>query len=687
MKRWLSSPLLILGAVAAAACVGSIEDGDGKTGGGGTGGGPTISPTGRDPGRVTLHRLNRSEYDNTVKDLLGTSLTPAKDFPADDHGFGFDNIADVLSLSPTQVELVERAADKLIEDAMKPPSALSTVTRIEAETLTGTVGGATADAYNLWSNGDIDASFSLPSDGKYEVRAQVWATQAGPDPAKMSMRIGAKDLGTFDVPNVKANPLIVSAQADVTSGSKIVTVSFLNDFYQPPDDRNLYVDWIEVEGPLGVTTASSASRDRILICDLVTGGDACVRDILTAFAKRAWRRPPTTLDIDKLMPLVALAKAEGEDTEAGLKLALRAILVSPRFLFRFELDPNPNGGVVRPLDDWELASRLSYFLWSSMPDDDLFLKAEAGELTNPDTLVAEAKRLLADPKSKALTDNFAGQWLYTRALIEHEPDYNYFPSYDDGLRVAMENETRLFFEEFLTTPQPVEGLLTANFAWLDQRLAQHYGLTGPTGSTPQKLSLKAGLRGGLLGQGSILTITSYPTRTSPVKRGRWVLAQLLCSNPKDPPPGVEGNLPDTTPAGTTQKELLAKHREDPECAICHDEMDPVGIGLENFDAIGGYRTDEGGIPVDPTGILPDGTPITGAASLSAAIAADPRFPACVLTQMFTYALGRGPTADDDAYFDEMMKNLGGGGFTLEQAILEIIKSEPFRMRRSEGGGS
>jgi hypothetical protein len=681
MNRLASSGALVI-SVALAACVGVIEDEDGSSGG--SGGGPTVSPTGRDPGRVTLHRLNRAEYNNTVRDLFGTSLAPADDFPADDHGYGFDNIADVLSISPTQVDLYERAAENLVTEALKPPSAQSSVLRVEAETLTGSVGGATADGYSLWSAGDLSATFALPSDGTYDVRARVWGQQAGPEPVKAGMMVAGQDLGTFDVPNTSADPLVISKQVELSSGSKVVTVSFLNDYYSPPDDRNMYVDWIEVEGPIGATGATSAQRDKILICDVATGA-TCQRDVLRAFTDRAWRRPVTDAELDKLMGFVSLAQSQGEDAEAGIALALRAVLLSPNFIFRVELDLDPKSPTVRPLDDWELASRLSYFLWSSMPDDELFALARESKLTDPAVLAAQAQRMLADPKADALVDNFAGQWLYTRALVEHEPDYNYFPEWDDGLRSAMQTETSLFFQDFLKQGHPVDQLLLADFTFANDRLAQHYGISA-SGATHQKVTIGDPNRSGLLGQGSILTITSYPTRTSPVKRGQWVLSQLLCDRQPDPPPGVEGNLPMTPPAGTTLKELLAQHREKAECAVCHDRMDPIGIALENFDAVAKWRTDEGGVPIDPGGSLPGDIPVSGPVDLSNAIAADPRFSACVVKQLFTYALGRGPTDADDAYFVEMLEKLGPG-YSLENAILEIVTSETFRMRRGEGGGS
>jgi hypothetical protein len=294
--------------------------------------------------------------------------------------------------------------------------------------------------------------------------------------------------------------------------------------------------------------------------------------------------------------------------------------------------------------------------------------------------------MLADDKASALVDNLAGQWLYTRALAEHEPDQNYFPDFDESLGQAMQQESRLFFQELLSDKQPVETLLTADFAFLNARLATHYGISGVSGADFQKVQLSDKKRGGVLGQGSVLTVTSFPNRTSPVKRGRWVLEQLWCVEVKPPPAGVEVDLPQDAPEGTTLKDQLAKHREDPGCATCHNLMDPVGLALENFDGIGNFRELDNGAPVDPAGVLPGDIPVDGPIELANVIAADSRFPACVTKQFFTYALGRGPTKADDDYFNEMLENLGGQGFALEDLIIEIVKSEPFRMRQ-QGGGS
>jgi hypothetical protein len=357
--------------------------------------------------------------------------------------------------------------------------------------------------------------------------------------------------------------------------------------------------------------------------------------------------------------------------------------MSPHFVFRVELDPDPTSAVVHPLGDYELASRLSYFIWSSMPDDELFAVAKAGTLQDPTVLAAQARRMLADPRAEALFDNFAGQWLFTRAIDEHEPDYNYFPSYDDGVREAVKTETRLFFREMLDGRLPVETLLLADFTYMDDRLAEHYGLPSPGGSGFHRVTLATDQRGGLLRQAGILTVTSYPTRTSPVKRGKWVLGQLLCAEPPPPPPDVEADLSKDAIEASTIREVLALHRANEECAVCHDQMDPVGLALENFDGIGKWRSADNGTPIDATGVLPDGTPLDGPGTLARAVAADSRFPACVVQQLYTYALGRGAQNADVPYLTAMLDGLGAAGFSLEDAVVGIVQSEPFRMRRGE----
>jgi len=636
-----------------------------------------------DPGRVTIHRLNRVEYDNTVRDLLGTALQPAKDFPADDRGYGFDNISDVLSLSPLQVELYSRAAEDLAREAMLVPSQ-SSIARVEAETLQGQVGAANGDNWNLWSGGELPLTHEFPSSGDYKISARVWGQQAGPEAVKMNLLVGGVVAGSFDIASTSANPEVVSATAKVAAGSQVVSVEFLNDYYDPnlAQDRNLIIDWVEVEGPIGAIGINPI-REKIVICDLNTGVD-CVRQVIEKFGERAFRRPLSAAEIDRILPLVDLAKAQGQTVEVGVEIALRAMLTSPHFLFRPELDANPNATTSHALNDYELASRLSYFIWSSMPDAELFAAAREGKLQDPAQIEAQVERMLADPKSDALIDNFAGQWLFTRALDDHQPDYYAFPTWDEDLRAAMRQETKLFFREFLQNDLPIPEMLTADFSFINDRLATHYGLPSP-GPDFTKVTISDPERRGLLGQGSILTVTSFPTRTSPVKRGKWVMTQLLCAEPPAPPPGVEGLITEAMPTGTI-RQRLEKHRENPICATCHVEMDNIGFGLEQFNGIGLFRADDNGFPVDSSGVLPGGKTFNGMLELSNILVDDPRFLHCVSEKMLTYALGRGIYPVDDVHLDHLVDGLTKKDQTFSDLIKLVATSEPFRMRRGEAAG-
>jgi hypothetical protein len=672
MRRtaWLTGALAMS---AALGCVGQIGDPDGEGAKG-----PLVD----DPGRVTMHRLNKAEYNNTVRDLLGTKLTPADDFPADDISYGFDNIADVLTTSPLHVELYDRSAEILIEEALSIPSKAMTV-QTEAETLMGSVGAATADAWLLWSSGDVSATVQFPMKGEYKVSARVWGQQAGPDPAKAGLLVGGVPLQQFDVPNTEANPIVVETVATIDAGNRAVSVEFLNDFYDEVAmaDRNLYVDWVRVEGPLNVP-GKNEQRERIITCDPATG-DACVKQIVSDFGRRAWRRPLTEAEVTRLLQFVDLAKQEGDGVEGGIKLALRAILVSPYFVFRVEKDPDPTSLTPHPLNDFELASRLSYFLWSSAPDDELLAAAEAGKLADMDEVRAQVDRMLNDPRAEGFVENFAGQWLYTRALDDHEPDYVVYPAYNEAIASAMKTETKLFFREFLHSERGLGEMLTADFTFVNDELATFYGLPA-VGSDEHKLvSLEGAARKGILTQGSLLTVTSHPTRTSPVKRGKWVLTQLLCSKPADPPPGVEGLEPDPMPTGTL-RELLEQHRKNPVCASCHNLMDPLGFGLESYDGIGMFRTeDTGGFPIDATGQLPTGEKFDGALEMADLVANDPRYARCTSRQVFTYALGRGAAVPDIKYLDHITEEFSAGGSKLRDLIKLIATSEPFRLRRGE----
>jgi hypothetical protein len=484
-----------------------------------------------------------------------------------------------------------------------------------------------------------------------------------------------------------SSPAVVEQTVTVSAGTLSIAVAFLNDYYDSTtgDDRNLFVDYVEVEGPLG-GVGGSPLRDRVVTCDFVAEGDPCMRQILGEFGERAWRRPLEDSEIDALVGVAGLAAAAGDPPEQGLSLALRAILTSPHFLFRVEIDPEPDSLVSHALGEFELASRLSYFLWSSMPDDELFALAHAGGLQADEAaLGAQVDRMLADPKSFAMVENFAGQWLFTRALQDHEPNYATFADFDEPLREAMRLEADLFFDEFLKNPDlGLDQLILADFTYVNDRLAQHYGLSGQFGSEPVRVALPDPFRGGVLKQGSWLTVTSNPDRTSPVKRGKWVLENLLCSSPPPPPPGVEGFKPEDIEA-KTQRELLAAHRSDPVCNSCHETMDNIGLAFENYDGIGAYRAEDKGVAIDASGNL-EGVPFTSTQELVALIAQDPRFASCAVEKAFTYALGRPPMSSDRDYLTQMTEDFQQNGLKLRHLIKAIVLSEPFRFRRGEAEG-
>ncbi len=640
----------------------------------------------QDPGRVTLRRLNRTEYDNTVRDLLGTSEHPALDFPADDFGYGFDTIGSVLAFSPLLFEKAEAAAQSLVEAALRvyPPASAQ---RQQAETATHECGGASGNYWNLWSECGLSVQVTVAAPASYTIRVRAYQTAAGPDPARMQIRAGALAVGAeIDVPAVSAAPGIYSATTFLDVGTHTLHVEFTNDYYVAPADRNLYIDYVELYGPLdAVPPPPQIAALRALCNPAVDGTRPCLRERLQSFVRRAWRRPPTTAEIDTLVTLAEATAAGGVDFEASLGSAMTAALTSPHFLFRVERDTHARSAEVHALSNHELAARLSYFLWSSTPDATLDALADAGTLDVPATLAAQVHRMVLDPKARAFVDSFAGQWLGTRSLDDVNPDSVDFPAWDDDLKQAMRDETHLVFQEFLQTQADFLGFFDARFTYLNNRLATHYGLPTPGSTTPVRVTLaQGGQRAGIFTHGSVLTVNSQPRRTSPVKRGKWALDEILCIEIQPPPPGVEGML-DTPGATGTLRERLAAHRAKPECAACHDYLDPIGLGLENYDAIGAYRTQDAGQPIDASGAFPDGRSFDGAAEMAALVKADPSTPHCVAERLLTYALGRGLDAGDATHLDAITAAFQANGRSLEDLITAIVQSEPFRMRRGEPG--
>ncbi len=534
-----------------AACTGTIGDSTDRAGHGadavgsaspGGTSGSTACGGAAQLGYQGMHRLNRAEYDNTVRDLLGDTSGPSANFPPDDGADSFTNNADSLTISPLLFEGYQAAAETLAS-----------------------------------------------------------------------------------------------------------------------------------------TAVHGNARAGIFTCDPVTtGAAACASQIVSSFAGRAWRRPLTVDEVTELAHLVSVATMQGDTFARGVELAIEAILLSPHFLFRPELDPSPASDGVHDLTQYELASRLSYFLWSSMPDAELFGLAKNGTLGDPTVLASTTIRMLDDPRAGAIVHNFAREWL-TSTFAMSTPAPDVFPAFDADLRSAMQTETSMFMASLLLGQGSLLDLIDANYTFVNDRLAQHYAMPGITGAAFRRVASDGSHRGGLLTQGTMLTMTSVATRTSPVRRGEWVLAELLCSPPPPPPPNVPA-LPPTMTSGT-MRQRLAQHRQAAECASCHKLMDPIGLALEHYDGVGAWRDSDEGQPIDATGTLPEGTRFDGAAELAKAIKNDSAFPGCATEKLFSYALGRVPTDMDRCLLTELTQHVADKGLSSRELMTAIIANDAFRKRR------
>lgn len=635
-----------------------------------------------DPGRVTIRRLNRAEYNNTIRDLFGDTTRPADSFPEDDYGYGFNNNSDVLSLSLIHLEQYMEASAEIVERALDTGAPASSTQRVEAEVAGGSVGAASNEYWNLWSNGTISQVVTVPANGRYIVRARAYQSQGGPDPANMVLAIGTQNQ-SFDVTNTSSNPGVFEFEAMVQEGGQVLSAEFTNDFYDEPAgaDRNLYVDYIELEGPIdAIGTGGSAARDRIMTCVPGENPQACAAEIISGFGRKAWRRTLTQQEVDRLVQFQDVAAAEGEGFERGIRLALQAMLMSPNFLFRPEFDAAQESAEPHTLSDWELASRLSYFIWSSMPDDTLLDLAEAGQLQDDEVLRAQVLRMLEDPKADALIDTFLTQWLYIDAVLEAQPDAETFPEFDDELRQSMRQETRLFVKDLIAANAPLETLITADYTFVNARLAAHYGMD-VTGLADDLVKRPYGddSRRGLISHAGLLTARSHPTMSSPVRRGEWILANLWCDEPLPPPPNVENiaQSPEDR-EGKTVRELFEMHSKDPVCASCHRIMDPIGFGLEHYDGIGAWRDTEQGKPIDASGVLPPDIAFNGPAELADILAGSHKLSECATEKTLTFALGRGMKTSDKPQIEAIATKPDLG---FRDLITEVVLSDAFRMRR------
>lgn len=645
-----------------------------------------------DPGRVTMRRLNRTEYHRSVADLLGVDERESERFPADDVGAGFDRTGDVLATTPLLVERWAEAAARIAEQAVVvEDGARPAVRRFEAEAMACSLkDSARGGVRVLYTNGEVRADVALPRDGEYLVRARVAAQQAGPEPAQVLLAFDGKGARLADVKAEEPAFEVVEARVQAGAGSRRVVAAFPNDFWDPKHadpkrrDRNLVVDWVEVVGPVDAPPPPPASHVRIFRDD--PGGDDVARRarrVVGPLATRAFRRPLAPGELDPLVALVTEAVADGEPFAQGVRYAVEAILSSPRFLFHVEALARPDDPTaVVALDDFAYAARLASFLWSSLPDAELTAAATRGGLAADPA--AQVRRMLADPRASALSDGFAEQWLTLRRLASAAPDPARFPTVDARLREDMRRETLMVFSTFVAEDRSVLELADARWTWLNDRLARHYGIEGVEGDWFRRVPLDGTTRGGILTHASVLLVTSYPTRTSSVKRGKWLLEQVLGQSVPPPPPGA-GDLPDTPDArrAATVRERLERHRRDPACAACHVRMDPLGFALEGYDAVGAWRTLDDGRPVDTAGALPDGRAVDGPAALRALVRADPGFPRGFAAQLLTYALGRSLSDADAGFVDAIVERARAREYRVSAFVEGVAASDPFRRARGD----
>jgi hypothetical protein len=641
-----------------------------------------------------LHRLNRTQYDNTLRDLLGDDSRPSSQFPADGQTEGFDNNQEHLALSPLLVEKYEQVATALADAAwareMGTPVAPSTPSsaasvKVEAETATATVGAPRDGFWNLWSVGEISATFQLAA-GTYRIAVRAYGEQIPPEPARFELKVDGAVNAVVDVPALAAAPGTYERTVTLNSpGQHIVAVRFVNDFQNPSnpqEDRNLLVDWISVASEGAGGTITSAGPARLKTCDPSSGETACFRQILERFVRRAWRRPAIPEELDGLQGLLPLVKAKGDGFDVAMKLALRAVLLSPHFVFRVDLSSDPHAPTTAPLNEHALAARLSYFLWGTMPDDALATLADRGTLRA--TLEPEVRRMLADPRSDSLVQRFGGQWLQAHWMDGISPDPQIFPSVDSVLKTAMKEEVEAFFRHFLREDVSALDMLDAPFSFVNDRLADHYKIPRPGSSSPQRVSLNGTQRAGILTQAGVLAVTSLPGRTSLVKRGKWVLGRLLCQEPPPPPPNVEA-LANAPKPNATLRERVEAHRSQPSCAGCHRTMDPIGFALEHFDAVGAWRDQDNGAPIDASGDLPGGRTFNGAVELGAVLKADPALPHCMAEQAYGFALGRTVRPEDVTVVKSIADRFGTDGYRFSALFQRLAQSPAFTLSCEDGG--
>ncbi len=661
-----------------------------------------------------LHRLNRTEYTNAIRDVLALEVDATKFLPADDSTRGFDNIAGALTLSPALMEAYLSAAGKISRLAIGNVSAPSqAVFEVPADT---------AQNYHIeglpfGTRGGILIKYQFPADGEYTFKVKgvtgyFQAVLGGVKGEQLEVTIDGERVKLFDwdreISNTTGNGRSTQ-KIPVKAGLHTVGVTFLatNDIPGSEMDRPFqrtmntpgsipgflfypHVGQVWIEGPYGAKGATdTAARKKIFTCRPTSKADetTCARNIVSTLIKHAYRRPATAEDLASVMAFYTSGRSEGTSFDDGIEAALQRILADPEFVYRGE--PEPAGlaaGKSYRISDIALASRLSFFLWSSVPDDELIDLAVAGKLKDPLVVEKQVKRMLADPKSEALISNFTGQWLGVRSLAASEPVVNMFPDFDDNLRAAYKKEVELFFGSIVHEDRSIMDLLTGDFTYVNERLAKHYGIANVYGPQFRRVQLtqELDMRRGLLGKGALLTATSNAARTSPVARGKWYLQTFLGVSPPDPPPNVPAikeRAPDTTGNSKipTMRETMALHTTNPSCATCHKIFEPMGLALENFDAVGTWRTMDGDSPVDPNGVMVDGTKLEGVASLrNVLVGRSDQFARVVAEKMLIYALGRGVEFQDMPQVRSIVRDAAASKYKFSSLVMSIVKSDPFR---------
>lgn len=627
-----------------------------------------------DPGRVTIRRLNRHEYNNTMRDLIGLDLKPADDFPDDDTGYGFDNIGDVLSLPPVLMERYLIAADKMLDAAIvegtpEPQSRKFTPALLQ--------GGKriSAKERKLTGSEEISIEHAINYAGTYVFELSARSENPGTNGTPLILKIDGKPVLSDTVRGGTGSKF--KAKLELKPGKHVFSVT-------SKDKGDLLIPFFNLSGPYNATKVTPPeSHTRIFFTEEKDRNAAAA--IVKRFATMAFRRPVQNDEINRLMRFFDEATAAGAPFQDAIKVVLKAALVSPHFLFRMEWQKDPNNPeAVFEVTEYSLANRLSYFLWSSMPDTELLSLAFKGKLRA--NYRQQVVRMLADPKADALAENFAGQWLEIRNMAIVTPDKDKFPGFTPQLRESMKRETLLFFQHVQRENRSIIDFLDGDYSFLDSTLAKHYGVPGVTGSGFQKVSLTKFPRRGVLTQGSVLTVSSDPNRTSPVKRGKWVLENLLGTPPPPPPP----NVPPLPEGGDelkgTLRQRMEQHRDNPACFSCHNLMDPIGFGLENFDAIGAWRTSDAGQPVEAIGTLATGEKFSGPLQLNKILTENKKrqFTECLVRKMLIYALGRGLEFYDKCAVNDIMARLDKGNYAFNELIFGIVESVPFQKRRGDG---